>query len=112
MDLLLEGLRNRTSVLATRENLFSIGYSDSEPQRAHDVVQALLAIFVESNIGENRKDLDFAQDFIEDQIEDYERKLQEAENELASRSAPSGSGAGRLAWSRRWFPSSAGPGSS
>jgi polysaccharide chain length determinant protein (PEP-CTERM system associated) len=83
MDLLLEELRNRMSVLATRENLFSIGYTDSEAQRAHDVVQALLAIFVESNIGESRKDLDAAQDFIEDQIEDYERKLREAENELA-----------------------------
>ena len=84
MDILLEELRNRTSVLATRESLFSIGYTDSEAQRAHDVVQALLAIFVESSIGQNRKDLDAAQDFIEDQIEDYERKLRKAENELAA----------------------------
>ncbi len=83
MDLLLEGLRNRTSVLATRENLFSIGYTDSKAQRAHDVVQALLAIFVEGNVGEKRRDLDAAQEFIEDQIEAYETKLREAENELA-----------------------------
>jgi polysaccharide chain length determinant protein (PEP-CTERM system associated) len=83
-DLLLQGIRNRTSVSASRENLFFIGYSDTEAQRAHDVVQALLTIFVESNIGQNRRDLDAAQDFIESQIEGYERKLGEAENELAA----------------------------
>ena len=83
MNVVLEGLRNRTTVRATRENLFFIGYTDSEAQRAHDVVQALLAIFVESNIGQSRKDLDVAQDFIEDQIEGYEKKLRKAENELA-----------------------------
>ena len=84
MNLLLEGLRNRTSVVASRQNLFFIGYTDTEAQRAHDVVQALLAIFVENSIGQNREDLDNAQDFIESQIEDYERKLRKAENELAA----------------------------
>ena len=83
MNLLLEELLSRISVSATRSNMFFIGYTDSDAQRAHDVVQAVLAIFVESNIGQNRRELVSAQDFIEDQIENYERQLQKAENELA-----------------------------
>jgi polysaccharide chain length determinant protein (PEP-CTERM system associated) len=83
MKLLIEGLQDRTVVIAERGNLFSISYTDSEAQRAHDVVVALLEIFVENNIGESRKEFDVARDFIEDQIESYERQLQEAENRLA-----------------------------
>jgi len=84
MNLLLEGIKARTSVSATRDNIFFVGYSDSEAQRAHDVVVALLEIFVESNIGENRKEFDIAEEFIEDSIEDYERRLRKSENELAT----------------------------
>lgn len=82
-NLLFEGIEKRTRVTASRDNLFSIGFTDTKAQRAHDVVQAMLEIFVESNIGENRVDLANAQEFIDVQIEDYEKQLQEAENELA-----------------------------
>ena len=83
MDRLLTGLKRRTTITASRENLFSITYTDSRAQRSHDVVVALQEIFVESNIGESREELDAAQAFIDDQLETYEGLLRKAENRRA-----------------------------
>ncbi|MDD5297569.1 MAG: GNVR domain-containing protein [Rhodocyclaceae bacterium] len=63
-------------------NLYSVAYRDSSPEMARKVVQALVTIFVESGIGDKRKDTDTARKFIEEQIGLYEKKLQEAENRL------------------------------
>ncbi|WP_341676080.1 XrtA system polysaccharide chain length determinant [Niveibacterium sp. SC-1] len=65
-----------------RDDLFVLSYKDTNPERAKRVVQALVSIFVESGLGDKRKDSDDARRFIEDQIRVYERKLSEAENRL------------------------------
>jgi len=83
MESLLSSIRNRTTVMSNREDIFSISFEDSEPQRARDVVQALLTIFVESNLGQSRQDLDTAEEFIDQQIADYETRLEQAEDRLA-----------------------------
>lgn len=84
MDALLGSLERRTTISSGRENIFSIAFRDPDPRRAREVVQALLTIFVESNLGQSREDLDTAEDFIDRQIEEYERRLEEAEARLAS----------------------------
>ena len=81
---LFDSIRERTIVSATGEDIFSITYTDSQARRAQNVVLALIDIFVESNIGESRQELDIAQDFIEQQVEIYENQLQQAENQLAA----------------------------
>lgn len=64
-------------------NFFSISFTDPEPQTAHRVVQSLLTLFVETNLGVNRRDMQTAQGFLDTQIKEYERRLQEAERRLA-----------------------------
>ncbi|MAS41009.1 MAG: chain length-determining protein [Porticoccaceae bacterium] len=67
---------------AGRDNLFTLSYEDTQPERAKRVVQSLVSIFVESGLGDKRKDTDSARRFIEEQIKTYELRLDEAENRL------------------------------
>ena len=66
----------------SRDNLYTLAYSDAQPERAKKVVQSLVSIFVESSLGDKRKDTDSAIKFIDDQILVYQKKLEEAENRL------------------------------
>ena len=65
-----------------RDNLFTLSYEDTQPARAKRVVQSLVSIFVESGLGDKRKDTDSARRFIEEQIKTYEQRLDEADNRL------------------------------
>lgn len=81
-----ELIRELTSELkinsAGRDNLYTLSYSDTQPDRAKRVVESLMSIFVESGLGDKRKDADSARRFIDEQIRNYELKLSEAENRL------------------------------
>ena len=83
MEELLDTLSVNTRVRTSGEDLFSISYEGSEPSKTRDVVQALITLFVEGNLGQNREDMDAAADFLDRQIGDYEAKLQEAEQRAA-----------------------------
>ena len=65
-----------------RENIYSISYQDESPDRAKRVVQDLLSLFVESGVGNKRRDTEAAIKFIDEQIKTYESKLEEAEGRL------------------------------
>lgn len=67
---------------AGRDNLYTLSYRDSSPDKAKRLVQSLTSVFVESNLGEKRKDSNSAKKFIDDQIKVYEKKLEESENRL------------------------------
>lgn len=83
MENLLNKLQANTTIGSDRQNVFTIAFTDTNPQRARNVVQALLTMFVESNLGQSRQDLDTAEDFIDRQIAEYEARLVEAEDQLA-----------------------------
>ncbi|WP_119418797.1 XrtA system polysaccharide chain length determinant [Desertibaculum subflavum] len=84
-DALVESLSSRIEILGDRgaRNLFAINYSSSDAAEALRVVQSLLTIFVESNVGDSRREMEQAQAFLNRQIADYERQLQEAERRLS-----------------------------
>lgn len=62
-----------------RDNLFTLSYQSSDQDRAKRVVQSLVSIFVESSLGASRKDSDAARVFLDEQIRNFEAKLEEAE---------------------------------
>ena len=68
-----------------RDNLYTLSYQDPSPDKAKRVVQSLVSIFVESSLGETRKDSDTAKKFIEEQIKVYVAKLEEAEGRQIGR---------------------------
>ena len=65
------------------DNLYIISYTDNHPQEAKRVVQSLLTIFVEGNLGNSRKDSDSARRFINEQLAAYSEKLVAAEQAVA-----------------------------
>lgn len=82
-EALIASLTKKLSIVsAGRDNLYTLSYQDENPDRAKRIVQSLMSIFVESGLGDKRKDTDAAKRFIEDQIKTYESKLEESENRL------------------------------
>lgn len=80
----LYGLISASSRIAiSGDNLFTISYQGADPTVARNVVQSFIALFVESNLGKNRQDMDAATNFLNRQIAEYESKLVEAEQRSA-----------------------------
>ena len=65
------------------EDLYNIAYRSQDRDLARRVVQSIITIWVESTLGESRSDTQSAQRFIEEQIREYEQRLNLAEQRLA-----------------------------
>lgn len=83
VEALLARLATEITIKAQTKNLFNISYSHTNPRQAQSVVQSVLTIFVENNLGQSRTDMESARGFIEKQIAEYERQLQQAEQRRA-----------------------------
>lgn len=82
-DALVENLMSSLKIVnTTRDNIYTVNYRDTQPEHAKRVVQSLVSIFVESNLGDARKDSASARKFLDEQISAYEKKLEEAEARL------------------------------
>lgn len=79
IDDLMKALEIKT---VGRDNLYLLSYRDSDPNRAKRVIQSLVSIFVESSLGDTRKDSSAARKFIDEQIKVYVAKLEQAEARL------------------------------
>jgi polysaccharide chain length determinant protein (PEP-CTERM system associated) len=80
---LLARLAGEIKVTPQTRNLFTITYRDRSAKLAHDVVQSLLTIFIESATGGSRSDMENARRFLERQIQSYEQQLRAAEQRRA-----------------------------
>ncbi|MGI9418091.1 MAG: XrtA system polysaccharide chain length determinant [Geminicoccaceae bacterium] len=80
---LIESLSRDIRIKTEGASLFEISYAHRDPRLTQRVVDSILQIFVEQNLGHSQQDVEEARDFIDNQIEDYETKLREAEIEVA-----------------------------
>jgi len=80
---LTEKLLREIKVAAVgRDNVFTFSYRDTDPARGRRLVQNLVALFVQSDLGAKQRDSENARTFIEEQIRQYESRLSEAEGRL------------------------------
>lgn len=82
-DDMVDELLKRIQINGTGSyDIYTISYTNSDPRQVRDVVQALLAIFVEGSFKGKRGDSEKAVQFIDDQIRSYELRLLAAENSV------------------------------
>jgi polysaccharide chain length determinant protein (PEP-CTERM system associated) len=81
-DRLIEGIKSRTIVQTSRDNLITISYSDSDPKRAFDVTRQLAQLFISESLASKQRESRDAYEFINSQVETYRKKLTDAEDKL------------------------------
>lgn len=83
-DAMLDRLKNNIKVTgSTRENMYEIAYTSTDPAMAKKVVSVTMQIFVDSMVGQNKIESDGATVFLQQQVDEYEDKLKEAERTLS-----------------------------
>lgn len=82
---LLNSIKKSISIRGTKGDsaLYSISFKHQDRATAKRMVQSLITIFIESALGEKRKDSSGAQAFLDQQIAEYELRMSEAEARLA-----------------------------
>lgn len=77
-------IRNGVTIAEQEDtkNLFDLAYTDTDPARARNVLQGLLAVMIESKMGLAQKGYDDARKFLDAQIEAYEQQLRELEAKI------------------------------
>jgi polysaccharide chain length determinant protein (PEP-CTERM system associated) len=84
MERLLETLKQDIQIARLpRQDLFQISYRDPDAKMARDVVQALLTSFMEKSLRKDRAQAGQAQTFLQQQIQLYRQRLEEAEARMA-----------------------------
>jgi polysaccharide chain length determinant protein (PEP-CTERM system associated) len=82
-ETVIADLQRKLKISSQARSLFELSYEGTQPQTAKKVIQSLLDIFVEGNLGTSRRDMVAAQNFINEQIREYEKQLEQAERRLA-----------------------------
>jgi polysaccharide chain length determinant protein (PEP-CTERM system associated) len=83
---LLTDLRDAINLGADRDNesLYTIQVINEKRDTAKRITQALITVFIEGGLSGKREDSAGAQDFLDQQIAEYEARMAEAENRLAA----------------------------
>ena len=82
-DAMIDGLMKSLEIKTLgKDNLYVLSYRDISPERANKVVQSLVSIFIESSMGDTRAESGVAKQFIDEQIKNYEARLEQAEARL------------------------------
>ncbi|MCK7593993.1 XrtA system polysaccharide chain length determinant [Pseudomarimonas salicorniae] len=78
----IEEIKRRTSISTPGANLIRIAYWDGDPARAFKVAQRFSELFIANSLEAKERESREAYEFIAQQVEDYHRKLVDAETNL------------------------------
>ncbi|TBR36140.1 MULTISPECIES: XrtA system polysaccharide chain length determinant [Dyella] len=81
-DRIIEGIKGRTQVKTTRDNLITISYFDSDAKRAYDVTRTFAQLFISESLASKQRESREAYEFINNQVDAYRKKLTDAEEKL------------------------------
>ena len=79
----IAGLQTAIKLTAQQDNLFEISVTASSGRLARQIAQKLIDIFVEENLADNRDQTSQSLGFLDQQLEERQRQLQEAEAKRA-----------------------------
>ncbi len=79
---MLTKFSSRIGVSNAAENVFTISYRDQDAKRGVRVVEELLNMFLQESRGENRANASQSKQFLDEQIRQYQERLNRAEDKL------------------------------
>lgn len=83
LEAIVTDLQKRVNLQSSGVNLFRLSFEDENPVLSRRVVQSLLTLFVEANMGASRRDLAGTRRFLDEQIREHEKELIAAERRKA-----------------------------
>jgi polysaccharide chain length determinant protein (PEP-CTERM system associated) len=81
-DSIIEGIKSRTQVRTSADNLITISYYDSDPRRTYEVTRQFAQLFISESLASKQRESRDAFQFINSQVEAYRLKLTTAEEKL------------------------------
>jgi polysaccharide chain length determinant protein (PEP-CTERM system associated) len=81
-DRMIEQIKDSTTIASPRENLIQITYRDSDPDRTYKITDRFAEIFIKESLAAKERESRDAYEFINSQVEDYHKKLTDAEDNL------------------------------
>jgi polysaccharide chain length determinant protein (PEP-CTERM system associated) len=81
-DRQMETIKNHTTISSPRESLIQITYRDSDPERAFRITERFAELFIQESLATKERESRDAYEFINSQVEDYHKKLTDAEDNL------------------------------
>lgn len=84
MEEIVERMRNDIDVKVERGDAFRISYLSDRPRAAQQVTERLASLFIEENLRDREVQADSTNQFLDSQLEEARRRLQEHERKLAA----------------------------
>lgn len=81
-DRMMESIKSSTTISSPRESLVQISYHDSDPERAFIITQHFADLFIKESLATKERESREAYEFIDSQVEQYHKKLTDAEDNL------------------------------
>ncbi len=82
LENLIESMKRAITIRNTGNNLYTISFEGSEPEKVKNITNTICNLFIEENLGVGRGEAHDAFEFIKAQLALYEKKLEDSENAL------------------------------